>query len=194
MSSINQTWIYSIDKAVAKLAQYWRRDSGCAVDLQEIKAYLEAQLAAPVAPRLLSALESLLENGSEEWARDDARAAIAAAQLAAPVDQHEPWVPYLSDRADGCKGRYAIARRHPDGYSEFWNLRSHRWSSASEDVLTLDQAQELMRNLVIPTAPAFAPALMANDDHIYLGGRAIPHKSYEGTMTDRKAATRGEGA
>lgn len=75
-----------------------------------------------------------------------------------PAVPHEPWVPYLVDRADGCKGRYAIARWHPDGYREVWNLRSHRWASASDDVLTLEQARELMRNLVIPTALSAAPA------------------------------------
>ena len=45
-ADIRPEWIHGIDKAIAKLAQYWRRDSGCAADLQEVKAYLEAQLAA----------------------------------------------------------------------------------------------------------------------------------------------------
>lgn len=47
------------------------------------------------------------------------------------AEQHkqEPvaWVPYLSDRADGVKGHYAIARWNPRGYREVWNLRRHEW-------------------------------------------------------------------
>jgi hypothetical protein len=69
----------------------------------------------------------------------------------APV-KLEPWIPQLVDRADGVVGHYAIGRMNVAGYCEFWNLRSHRWASASEDVLTLEQAQELLRNLAIPTA------------------------------------------
>lgn len=64
----------------------------------------------------------------------------------------EPWMPYLSERADGCKGRYAIARWNPAGYQEVWNLLKHKWAAFSDDVLTLEQAQELMRNVTIPTA------------------------------------------
>lgn len=66
----------------------------------------------------------------------------------------EPWIPYLSDRADGVRGHYAICRWHPSpagGYREAWNLRRHCWASASDDVLTLEQARELLRNIVIPT-------------------------------------------
>ena len=66
----------------------------------------------------------------------------------------EPWILYLSDRADGVKGRYAIARWNPSGFREVWNMHSHRWSSASEEVLTLDEANALLKALVIPTKPA----------------------------------------
>lgn len=65
----------------------------------------------------------------------------------------EPWMPYLSDRADGCKGRYAIARWNPNGYREVWNMHSHRWAAFSDEVLTLEQAHALMQNVTIPTAP-----------------------------------------
>lgn len=63
------------------------------------------------------------------------------------------WEPYLSDRADGVKGHYAICRKHKDGYRQAWSMTSHRWSSASEDVLTLDQANALMQAIAIPTKP-----------------------------------------
>lgn len=65
--------------------------------------------------------------------------------------KHEPWVPYLVDRADGVKGHYAIGRMHPAGYQEVWNLWSHCWSSASEDVLTLEQAQTLLKSMTLPS-------------------------------------------
>ncbi len=54
------------------------------------------------------------------------------------------------------RGHYAIARWNPQGYREVWNLRRHFWASASDEVLTLDEAQALLRDLRIPTAP-FAP-------------------------------------
>lgn len=73
---------------------------------------------------------------------------------AAPQQEPAPWVPYLSDRADGCSGHYAIARHNPAGYREVWNVRLHKWASASDEVLSLEQASELMRKLVMPTAPA----------------------------------------
>jgi hypothetical protein len=89
---------------------------------------------------------------------------MGRASLAQPTPvaaEQEPWIPYLSDRADGCKGRYAIARWNPAGYREVWNLHKHKWAAFSDDVLTLEQAQELMRNLVIPTAH---PAAVQRDE------------------------------
>jgi hypothetical protein len=77
-----------------------------------------------------------------------------------------PYQIYLVDRADGCKGSYAIARMHQDGYQEVWNLRSHRWASASDDVLTLDQAKELLKNISVPTATR--ADMPASDAAIYL--------------------------
>ncbi len=70
------------------------------------------------------------------------------------TDERQPWAPYLSNRADGVKGHYAIARWNPKGYREVWNLHSHRWSSASEDVLSLESAEYLLRQIVIPTRSA----------------------------------------
>jgi hypothetical protein len=72
----------------------------------------------------------------------------AQAQAAEPV----PWLPYLSDRADGVRGHYAIARWNPAGYREVWNLRRHHWGAFSDEVLTFDQALVLLQSLVIPTA------------------------------------------
>lgn len=62
-----------------------------------------------------------------------------------------PWLPYLVDRADGVAGRYAIGRWNPAGYQEVWNLRSHCWGSASDDALTREQADELLRHMTFPS-------------------------------------------
>jgi hypothetical protein len=81
---------------------------------------------------------------------DEARTAGAGASA-----EPEPWVPYLSDRADGVKGHYAICRWNPGsrglGYREAWNLRSHSWASCSDEVLTLEQAQKLLAGLTLPS-------------------------------------------
>lgn len=75
-----------------------------------------------------------------------------AAKLIRELVQRQPWMPYLSDRADGCKGRYAIARWNPAGYREVWNLRTHKWAAFSDEVLSLEQAHNLLCHLTIPTA------------------------------------------
>jgi hypothetical protein len=73
--------------------------------------------------------------------------------------QQEPvaWVPYLSDRADGVKGHYAIARWNPRGYREVWNLRRHEWGAYSDDVLSLEEADTLLRLITIPTRKVTSP-------------------------------------
>lgn len=86
------------------------------------------------------------------------QAAPQASQGATPAPEPAAWVPHLSDRADGVAGHYAIARWNPAGYREVWNLRSHRWASASDDVLCLEEADSLLRQIVIPTVN---PALVA---------------------------------
>lgn len=68
----------------------------------------------------------------------------------------QPWEPFLSDRADGVRGHYAICRMHPKGYREAWNLRSHQWTSASDEVLTLEEAQALLREITLRTGPGAA--------------------------------------
>lgn len=65
---------------------------------------------------------------------------------AAPLFR-EAWVPYLVDRADGVQGHFAIARWNPAGYREVWNLRTHQWSSFSDDVLTADEAFGMLRTI-----------------------------------------------
>ena len=84
---------------------------------------------------------------------------IAAEALAEQPAQQEPvaWVPYLSDRADGVKGHYAIARWNPRGYREVWNLRSHQWSAYSDDVMSLEEADALLRLITIPTRKVTSP-------------------------------------
>ena len=73
--------------------------------------------------------------------------------------QQEPvaWVPYLSDRADGVSGHYAIARWNPRGYREVWNLRRHAWGAYSDDVLSLEEADTLLRLIEIPTRKVETP-------------------------------------
>ena len=58
-----------------------------------------------------------------------------------------PWEVYLADRADGCKGHFAIARWHPNGYQEVWNLRKHTWGAFSDDVLTLEEAEKMLQSI-----------------------------------------------
>jgi hypothetical protein len=58
-----------------------------------------------------------------------------------------PWEVYLADRADGCKGHFAIARWHPSGYQEVWNLRKHTWGAFSDDVLTLEEAEKMLQSI-----------------------------------------------
>lgn len=93
-----------------------------------------------------------------------AQAAESVQQAAPQQEVQEPtaWVPYLLDRADGCKGHYAIARTTPAGSREVWNLRLHKWSAFSDEVLTLEQANDLLKTLVIPTALP-APSRDAED-------------------------------
>lgn len=66
-----------------------------------------------------------------------------------PAKAKTPWVPYLVDRADGVAGHYAIGRWNPAGYQEVWNLWKHCWGSASEDVLTYDEAMVLMKSITV---------------------------------------------
>lgn len=76
--------------------------------------------------------------------------------LAAPSNSQQycpiPWIPVLRNRADGVDGHYAIGRFNPSGYWEFWNLISNKWASASDKVLSLDGANDLLSQLVIPTS------------------------------------------
>jgi len=57
------------------------------------------------------------------------------------------YAPYLVDRADGCKGHYAIGRWNPGGYQEVWNLRAHCWTAASDEVLTLEEATKMLESI-----------------------------------------------
>ena len=68
------------------------------------------------------------------------------------------WAPYLVDRADGVRGHYAIGRWNPRGYREVWNLHTHRWAAYSDDVMSLEEADSLLRQIVIPTVRTTPPA------------------------------------
>lgn len=72
------------------------------------------------------------------------------------VSQQEPvpYLPFLSNRADGVDGHYSIGRYNPNLYYEYWNLKAHKWSSCSDEILTLSQATELLQKIEIPTKPA----------------------------------------
>ncbi len=88
----------------------------------------------------------------------DAVTVARRAALSAQTEEVEqpmarkPWEPFLADRADGVRGRYAIARMHPDGYRQVWNLRRHQWAAASDDVLTFEEASALLIAFA-PTQP-----------------------------------------
>ena len=79
-------------------------------------------------------------------------------QCAATAPEPAAWVPYLSDRADGVAGHYAIARWNPRGFREVWNLRKHCWAAFSDDVMSLEEADSLLRQIVIPTVKPAAQA------------------------------------
>lgn len=83
--------------------------------------------------------------------------AVIFAQRPAAQTEREAWVPYLVDRADGVKGHYAIGRWNPRGYREVWNLHSHRWAAYSDDVMSLEEADSLLRQITIPTVRASLP-------------------------------------
>ncbi|MNG28618.1 hypothetical protein D3C85_372840 [compost metagenome] len=73
--------------------------------------------------------------------------------------ERTPYAPYLADRADGCKGHYAIARWNPAGYQEVWNLRRHAWGSFSDDVLTLTEAEDMLKSISFhPMTPSLRGA------------------------------------
>lgn len=106
--------------------------------------------------------------------------------VAQPVQPaRQPWEPYLSDRADGVRGRYAIARWNPRGYREVWSLWSHRWASASEDVLTLEKAESLLQAIIIPTAQ---PALPLTADELFASDALMALNANYGMRMDELMA------
>ena len=106
--------------------------------------------------------------------------------IAQPVPPaRQPWEPYLSDRANGVKGSYAIARWNPKGYREVWNLWSHRWASASDDVLTLTKAESLLQAIVIPTAQ---PALPLTADQLFANDALMALNAKHGMLMDELMA------
>lgn len=90
------------------------------------------------------------EEAKEAWNR------FPAVEQAQAVEQPRSWPTgeiRLIDRADGCRGHYAIGRMHKSGYAEYWNLRTNCWASCSDDVLTLDQAQTLIQSMALRDIP-----------------------------------------
>jgi hypothetical protein len=79
-------------------------------------------------------------------------------------DEPVAWAPYLSDRADGVQGHYAIARWNPRGYREVWNLRRHTWGAFSDDVMSLEEADYLLQKITIPTRKPTPPAQPVIDE------------------------------
>lgn len=97
----------------------------------------------------------------------------ALSEQPAPVQEPVAWVPYLSDRADGVQGHYAIARWNPRGYREVWNLRRHAWGAFSDDVMSLEEADYLLQQITIPTRKPTPPAAQQQwvgltDEEMYL--------------------------
>lgn len=69
-----------------------------------------------------------------------------------------PYTPYLSDRADGCKGHYAVARLTPNGTREVWNLCRGGWSAFSDGVLSEAEAMNLLKEITMPSPLARSQA------------------------------------
>lgn len=107
--------------------------------------------------------------------------------IAAPVQDPVAWVPYLSDRADGVQGHYAIARWNPRGYREVWNLRRQTWGAFSDDVMSLEEADYLLQQMTIPTrkptTPALGPSMSITDRQIE---RALKAACMHSTTESRK--------
>lgn len=114
---------------------------------------LDAYLAPPAVQSMLAAAPAAPQSEQQDT------------QAPAPAPEPSAWVPYLSDRADGVAGHYAIARWNPAGYREVWNLRSHRWASASDDVMSLEEADSLLRQIVIPTVKPAPVAQAFTEGH-----------------------------
>ena len=91
------------------------------------------------------------------------RAYALAAIAAATKQPRRNWIPYLSDRADGVRGHYAICRWNTGGYQEAWSLYREQWGSASEEVLTLEQAEKLLRTCKFDPVPEFTRSTLAPD-------------------------------
>lgn len=119
---------------------------------------------------------------------------IYATPQPSPTTQGEPvaWLPYLTDRADGVTGHYAIARKNPAGYREVWNLRSHHWAAFSDEVLTLDEALAILKKLEMPTAPkpsSQLPDFATDPDDSDEGASLWDHGFKQGWNACLKAAT-----
>ena len=85
-------------------------------------------------------------------AHDILREALQSYAGASPSDHVAPWMPYLSDRADGVQGRYAIARYNPIlQCREVWNLLRDEWAAFSDEVFTEEEAIALLKTM------SFAP-------------------------------------
>jgi len=112
------------------------------------------------------ALEALTDALNKPmWNRVQMEAAITAIKAALEAkDEPVAWVPYLSDRADGVQGHYAIARWNPRGYREVWNLRRHTWGAFSDDVMSLEEADYLLQQITIPTRKPTPPAQPVIDE------------------------------
>lgn len=63
-----------------------------------------------------------------------------------------PYEPYLTDRADGVKGHYAIARWHPSGYREVWNTKLNDWSAFCSEVLSHEEALATLKRIKLTAA------------------------------------------
>lgn len=62
-------------------------------------------------------------------------------------DNHD-WLPVIKNYADGVDGHYSIARFNPElNCWEFWNLRGNKWASCSDEVLSIDEAKKMLKNL-----------------------------------------------
>ena len=91
---VQESWVHGIDKAVAKLAQHCHRDAGCMQDLQEIRAFLEALIAA--------------RKASERATAPDPKASAAVPDDTI-VDGDITWIPMQASRLPEGTARILLA-------------------------------------------------------------------------------------
>lgn len=74
------------------------------------------------------------------------------------------WFPYLSDRADGCRGHYAIARKNPTKSVPEYLCPKGNWVGYGAEVFSLEEACAMMREVLSRAAPSATDDVAASGD------------------------------